>query len=816
MGDNLPNIDIPVGEWVNLYSLSGITVGSALHVENVGSFDIYLAVQATQPAIGHQSYNVIQRGNGIRLQNALGASGAWAFCNNIGGKVAVGIAQQDGFFENSGAAVPVVSVQNSTSTPLAAGGGFTGEWVDVVYYGIAYVSVYSDVASATDGLIVQQSLDGINAFFHDEYTVPALSGKVFAINPHGHYMRIVYTNGATPQTVFQLSLKLNPNGLPSSHRVKDDLLEDDDAVLNKSILMTRANSVPQYKDISLGNPIPVNSGRLYQSDVNLDHSDMGTFSGTPIDLLDDRWSTITDTTSNNPKIIKIEFERAIQTSIFGITTESGSFSNAIIKYGVTTSPDIILLDDSADSSAKTLLQAPSYPITLTRIILEFHTANPVTLSGMDMSKSTQTIAQITGIDPDGELRAVNVSHIGNFHTTLQEYGDTSAIDSFARQRFSQPYTLYDSKQLHDKQPLFWDERLGGSATSVHVPADACTVMTVTASASDYGIRQTKQRPNYQPGKGQLYVMTSHFPQQTGIRIRVGAFDGTGTNYLTPRNGIFFEVTEDSISWNIAKNGTIAETVEQNNWNYDKMDGSGPSQVTLNLSAVEIIFFDYEWLGVGRVRCGVFVAGIPRYMHTFLHANNPAFTSVYMSTPNLPMRYSIESDGTGGGTLDHICGTVISEGGIQETGILRSVNTGTTHLDANLADTKYAILAIKILPTYYDITVYPEYFSMISETNDDFKWTIELNPTIDGTFTYSAVTQSAVEYARGDSTNLVSADGIIIDSGFSKSSATIDRKIITSLRMGATIAGVMDALVLTATPLSSNADLQASLTYRELL
>ena len=144
------------------------------------------------------------------------------------------------------------------------------------------------------------------------------------------------------------------------------------------------------------------------------------------------------------------------------------------------------------------------------------------------------------------------------------------------------------------------------------------------------------------------------------------FDGTGTNNLTPNNGIFFEC-DGSLSWNIAKNGSITETVTQANWNVDKLDGTGPSGITLEPEATQILIIDYEWLGVGRVRVGFVIDGLIYYVHYFNHANDDTFTSVYMSTPNLPLRYTIETDGTEAAELDHICSSVISEGGLEETG-----------------------------------------------------------------------------------------------------------------------------------------------------
>lgn len=816
MGDNLPNIDIPIGEWIDLYSLSGIAIGNILYVENVGSYDIYLAVQAAKPAIDHNSYNIIQRGNGIRLQNALGASGAWAFCNSVGGKIAIGISQQDGFFPFGAGSSPTISSGNSSSTPLTGAGTFTGQWIDITTYGIAYVSVFSDVESAEDGLKVDQSTDGIHADFDDVYSIPAGIGKTFSINPHANYLRVRYINGATDQTEFRLQLKLLANGLPSSHRIRDDITTQDDAQIIKSILSIKANDQNQYKNIELNNPIPVNSGQLYQSDINLTYSNMYNFSGSAIDISKDRWTPIEDSTANNPKYLVLQFERPIQTSIVGITTETGSFSNTVIKYGLTTGPSFTLIDESANNTPKTLLVAPSIPITLTRLEFEFHTSNTVTLTGINLAKSNQTIAQLQGIDKNNELHTIGASYTDNLHIAIQEYGDTAAIDSFDRLRVSNPFTIFDSKQLYDKQPLFYDELIGGAATSVHSPIHARTQITVTASASDFVIRQTKQRFNYQPGKSQLCLFTFQGSKSTGVIKRVGLFDGTGTNFLTPKNGIFLQIDGSNVSWNIAKNGTTTESVIQSNWNYDILDGDGPSRETLDTNGQLIGIIDFEWLGVGRVRCGFCINGIIRYTHYFNHDNTGSFTTVYMSTPNLPVRYDIQSDGSGGGYLDHICSSIMSEGGLEQTGVSRSVDTQNIHIDANLADTPYVLLAIRLKSTHLDLTVLPEYISMISETNDDFRWALLLNPTYNGTLTYADILNSGCQRAAGVTANNITSEGTKLDSGYAKSAGTIDRRISSSLRLGSTISGTRDELILAVTPLSSNSDIQGSLTFRELL
>ena len=81
---------------------------------------------------------------------------------------------------------------------------------------------------------------------------------------------------------------------------------------------------------------------------------------------------------------------------------------------------------------------------------------------------------------------------------------------------------------------------------------------------------------------------------------------------------------------------------QAHFNLDTMDGTGPSGVPLDLTKSQIFVIDYEWLGVGRVRFGFVFAGAIVYCHDAVFANTVG--SVYMSTPNNPLRYQTEATG----------------------------------------------------------------------------------------------------------------------------------------------------------------------------
>jgi len=577
-------------------------------------------------------------------------------------------------------------------------------------------------------------------------------------------------------------------------------------------------SKKKAKTASIQYPLPTDGDSGYEKDIDIDYSDNGDFSGSIVDYFNSLKTVNTNITANNPKSIKVWLHRTIQTASigFGCDDLSKSFSNVVVK--VLGSGEVIrfVQDDYENDNTKfNSLTIDLKPVKANGFIIEFHTSDEICLSNLIIFKSTNQIARIQAVKPDNTVVDIGATNNDNLRVSVQEYGDTPAVDAFARLRVSENFTIFDSKQLHDKQPLFWDEEIGGAATSIHSSSDAATTMAVTANAADYVIRQTKQRFNYQPGKSQLVFFTFVCGCILGLTKRLGLFDGTGVNNLDPNNGIFLETT-DTPRWRIAKSGTIAETAEQADWNVDRLDGTGPSGITIDLATTQIGVIDFEWLGVGRVRVGFVVGGLVVYCHYFNHAN-ASFTSVYMSSPNLPLRYSIESDGTATGSLVHICGSVISEGGIEETGILRGVDTGASYITGLGNGVSYGLLGIRLKTTHLDITVIPQGLSVAIGTNDSFRWQLHLNPILAVGLVYSDLLNSSIQESAGSTANVVTTDGLIIGSGYGSTSARgTEGDIQTALRIGSTIAGARDELVLVLTPLSANMSAAASLTFRELL
>ena len=93
---------------------------------------------------------------------------------------------------------------NSSTTPLIANAVFTGSAFNVTGYVAINVNVKSDVPSAIGGIKVEFSPDGINWDHSHSTTYTAATGVGYIFNVEFKFARIVYTNGATPQTIFRL------------------------------------------------------------------------------------------------------------------------------------------------------------------------------------------------------------------------------------------------------------------------------------------------------------------------------------------------------------------------------------------------------------------------------------------------------------------------------------------------------------------------------------------------------------------------------------------------------------------------------------
>jgi len=334
--------------------------------------------------------------------------------------------------------------------------------------------------------------------------------------------------------------------------------------------------------------------------------------------------------------------------------------------------------------------------------------------------TTSTVYQ--GTDPWVVTGNVTATVTGTVSASIE--GEVSVAganpDAFGRARVSELFTLGDYKHIYALDPNFLDSTSSGATVTFYAD-QACARLATSSNTSSYAIHQTKFYHHYQPGKSQL-IYTS---------IRFGAPDRNvtkRTGYYDDRDGIYFEqvgsntadggtvsTTTQTLNWVIRTyvgggadesdfvttvNGspyTYKRRVPQSEWNIDPCDGTGPSGFNLDITKTQLCWIDFQWLGVGRVRCGFVHNGELITAYEYYHSN--VLPTVYIANPNLPVRCEIRNTGvTTGGTMDQICSSVMSEGGYIESGIDWSIYTNA-RATPTPGQTRLPLVAIRLKNTF---------------------------------------------------------------------------------------------------------------------
>lgn len=152
--------------------------------------------------------------------------------------------------------VRITDPLNSTTSTLGNSEVFTGEWVDVLGYSSVIVNVLTDEDSAILGLEVEGSDNASEVIHNHQFTVestdPLGQHYVFTLVPR--YYRIIYTNGTTPQTLFNLNAVLSK--LPAihshTHPIEFPITGNHEAQLGRTVLVAKTAAGP-YANIEATN-----------------------------------------------------------------------------------------------------------------------------------------------------------------------------------------------------------------------------------------------------------------------------------------------------------------------------------------------------------------------------------------------------------------------------------------------------------------------------------------------------------------------------------------------------------------------------------
>lgn len=312
-----------------------------------------------------------------------------------------------------------LSEKNSSSVTLGPGEPFIGVGEKVTEFVEVRVAVKSDVPSATNGLRIEYSTDNVNWDHDDSYTVPANTGKNYGVQRVAEYYRIVYTNGGTIQTTFRLSTIFNRvAGMPSSHKTSDDVTSEDDAQLQKSIMMVATNDPEIYRNADVQNPLSTDGDSVYPKDLDISFCTAADFikdadpSLTEADVINSMVSDIyiekLNSTSDAVKTVFLQFQRPVLTSSFGINAgPGGDFSNVKITLAQGDF-SFVAVDESADSTKHQIRLFSIIPVKFSRMTIEFFTTDSISIGLIGIFKNVEVAARIEAVSElTNEVENVN-------------------------------------------------------------------------------------------------------------------------------------------------------------------------------------------------------------------------------------------------------------------------------------------------------------------------------------------------------------------------------------------------------------------------
>lgn len=404
-------------------------------------------------------------------------------------------------------------------------------------------------------------------------------------------------------------------------------------------------------------------------------------------------------------------------------------------------------------------------------------------------------------------------------TSGGDQGVISSVDTKGRLKVQTQETIFFNTFQYGKETDVWDESTANGASAVFDANISGVAMAVTSNVGSKVIRQTRNVQRYTPGRSQTVAFAVRLQNPTlGIRRRFGMFDGN--------DGFFFEDSGTVDANNIPQyacvvinSGGLTPTVERiyrDQWNGDKLDGTGVSGLTANAAAQQLIMVDYEWYGSGEIVFSFVINGLPRVIHRINSGNRLA--RPWCKTPFLPIRLEIENLTGVAGThyLYQGSNSLLTEGSVEKLGIAESHLTTLNGINLPSAKVFYPVLSIRLKSTALTGIVLPTFFQAATVDNTDIYYKLIRNATVNGTWVDHSDPNAFTQYnetSTGAITNGVELASGIINAGGGATQIRVDADTVFQLGRSS-LGTVSDTLTLAIAAKAANKDAIATMTWIE--
>lgn len=271
---------------------------------------------------------------------------------------------------------------------------------------------------------------------------------------------------------------------------------------------------------------------------------------------------------------------------------------------------------------------------------EFTNLAPATGEGIK-DQVTNTVIALAGVVTDIYNNASNIVGFENptngldidntGSANIRFYEGNPQLDAFGKLRVSGATLLGEYVFSNGTLPTQFASTLKNGGTATWDQNSRALVLTNTTANDSHSSHTSNTYHHYFPGSSQLFIGTFAMGDagKVGLMREWGMFDD--------KNGFYFMQDGTMFGVGIRSNASGAvlnQFIDQSDWNVDKADGTGRSQMILDVTKDNIYWIDVQWLGAGRVRFGTYYNGQRVVLHEFYHGNN--FTVPVTAMGSLPV------------------------------------------------------------------------------------------------------------------------------------------------------------------------------------
>lgn len=372
-----------------------------------------------------------------------------------------------------------------------------------------------------------------------------------------------------------------------------------------------------------------------------------------------------------------------------------------------------------------------------------------------------------------------------FKISLFEKSGDRTVDATARQEVVLPKVVGSYDFTQDSQPLFFDSKTAGAGSVSHL-ADGGFLDLSVSNAGDFAIAQTFNFHGEVVGcSKQVELAYVNLEPEDGVVKRVGYFSSsTVAPCEAGFDGCYLESSDGAVSLVVANNGVVNK--KQINKNID-------------WSKLQVSIFDFL-SGSASVSLYHRSDGMRRLIERYNSAGRQMGKA--FKSGSQPIRLEVRSTG-GAGSLR------VSSASVREMltdsldlGLPFDFDSGPNFTLLEPTGLEYVLIGLRQLKRERDIR------SLLINTStgvgpaDVYRWRLLLNPTLSTPLSYSSEQNGVLEFAKGNGVTVTSG-GYCLASGSAAARAVNYTKIGEAIRLGVSIVGDKNEVVLAVTPASAN-------------